>query len=182
MKARHVRPNDERGRPLHPLATPLDVGLCERSDDAGAMPIADPQLASVENPVRTVGTKTRGCLDVLGVGAGLGFGERVGSKRFTTCEHGQVARFLIDVAKEHDGLGPKPAVHADQDGHGCVNARKLAEDARIAGIRQSKASVLLRNREAEKAGARERAYDILTDRLLFVEARGIDEAIVLHGA
>ena len=51
MKARHVRPNDERGWPLHPLATALDLGLCERSDDAGAMPIADPQLASVESPV-----------------------------------------------------------------------------------------------------------------------------------
>ena len=51
-KARHVRANDERGRPLDALAAPLGRRLRERRDHAGAMAVADPLLAAVEDPVR----------------------------------------------------------------------------------------------------------------------------------
>jgi len=73
-------------------------------------------------------------------------------------------------------------VHANEHGDRRVDARELTEDARIAGIRESESAVLLGNRQPEKAGTRERTHDVFIYRFLFIEACGIDEAIVLHGA
>ena len=106
MKSGHVRTDNECCRPLNDLAATLDVSLGERRDDTSAMAIADPQLASIENPPRAVCAQASGRLDVLCIGACLWFSESIGGERLATREHRQVSCFLIDVAEEHDGFGP----------------------------------------------------------------------------
>ena len=49
-KTRHVGPNEKGCQALHALATTLHERLRESRDDAGAMPIADPDLLAVQSP------------------------------------------------------------------------------------------------------------------------------------
>ena len=111
---------------MHRLAVPLDLRLRERRDHAGAMAVADPVLAPVEDPLRAVVAQSRARHDVLRVGAGLRLGERVRGERLAAREHREVALLLLGRAEQHDRLGAESAVHRRRarrsTGRGCETA------------------------------------------------------------
>ena len=110
---RHVGPHDERRRTQNVLAVPLDFCLRKGRDHAGAMPVADPDLAPVQRP-RAIAVPRGARLDILGVRSGLRLGQRVRRQIVATREGREVAGLLLGVAVHHDRLGPEATVHADQ--------------------------------------------------------------------
>ena len=98
FEARHVGAKDECSRAHHGLTAPLDWRLREGRDHASAMRVADPDLVTVEHPLRAVFGKSRGRLDVLRVGASLGLRQRIGRERLTAREAREIARLLLVVS------------------------------------------------------------------------------------
>src|SRR5262249_30541353 len=77
-ESRHVGANDERGGARDHRARARHLRLRKGGDDASAMAVTDPELASIEYPVSAVGRQARHRLHVLSVRADLGLGQGVG--------------------------------------------------------------------------------------------------------
>ncbi len=179
LEPRHVGADQKGSHALHRLATPLNECLRESRNHASAMAIPDPDLPSVEPPVRSILAQRRGRLDVLGIRSDIRLGQRIGSEKITARKRRQIALLLLVVPVQHDRLGAKAAVDADENGERCVDRGQRLEDSRVRGRRQLQPTVLLRNGEPQHPRLGKSADDILGDRLFLIELRGVDQ-IALH--
>ena len=85
--------------------------------------VADPALAAVEHPLVAVGAHAR--LEVHGVGAVLGLGQRERADRVQVGHRRQPALLLLLGAEHRDRLHREVRVHAVERAHAAVRARPL---------------------------------------------------------
>ena len=130
-KTRHVGPNDECRRTRHRFAITHHRRLRKRHDHTGAMSIADPVFAPVQNPAAIIGSTTRLRHDILRIRSRFGFSKRVRGECCAAREHGQIARLLFVVAKKDDRFSAKSTVHPDQYRERRINRGHRAKDTRI---------------------------------------------------
>ena len=115
--------------------------------------VADVALLAVQHP-RAVGLEHRARLDVVGVGAGLGLGQREAGELAAGGEVGQEALLLLVGAEQVDALEADRLVDAHHDRERRVDLGERLEDARVAGLREALAAVLLGHVEAAQAAPR----------------------------
>ena len=96
-----------------------------------------------------------GILDGLGADRGrirsrAGLGQAKRRDHFAAGQLRQISRSLLGRAEQQYALHADRAVRADGERHRTVVRAALAQDARVAGIRQAEAAMLLGNDQAEQ--------------------------------
>ena len=115
--------------------------------------VADVALLAVEHP-GAVGLLDRARLDVVGVRARLGLGQREAGELAPGGEVGQEALLLLVGAEHVDALEADRLVDAEHDRQRRVDLGEGLEDARVAGLREALAAVAARRRRGRRARPR----------------------------
>ena len=138
--------------PLHPLfederdvpVLAVDLAAGEGDEDVALPAVADVALLAVQHP-GAVGLLHGTRLDLVGVGARLGLGQREPCQLAAGGEVGEEALLLLVGAEQVDALEADRLVHPHDDRERPVDLGELLGDAAVAGLRQTLAAVLLRS-------------------------------------
>ena len=137
------------------LSLPSTSQRAKVGDHVGARAVADVALLPVQDP-GAVGLLDRARLDLVGVRARLGLGQREGGELAAGGQVGQPALLLLVAAEQADALVADRLVHAEHDRQRGVDLADRLEHARVAGLREALAAVLLVDVEAHDADLAER--------------------------
>ena len=107
-----------------------------------------------------------------GVRAGFGLGEAEGGEPPARREVREPAATLLVGAEEEDRHRAERGVGGDRDRHRRVDAGKLLDNERVRQGVETRASVVLGDRDAHDAELREAGDDVVREAVLPVELRG----------
>ena len=134
--------------------------------------VADVALLAVQDP-GAVGLPDRARLQVVGVRAGHRLGQREPGELAPGGEVGQEALLLLVGAEQDDALVADRLVDAEDDRERPVDLGEGLEDARVAGLGEALAAVLLVDVEAAAARLAELADHVVADPAVLLDlARG----------
>ena len=131
----------------------VDLAARERGEDVALRAVADVALLAVQDP-RAVRLLDGARLDLVGVRAGVRLGQGEAGELSARAEVGQEALLLLIGAEEVDPLVADRLVDAEDDRERRVDLGEGLEDARVAGLGEALAAVLLVDVEAEQSRPR----------------------------
>src|SRR5262249_16944504 len=134
--------------------------------------VADVALLAVQDP-GAVGLLHRARLDVVRVGARVRLGEREPGELAARGEVGEEALLLLVAPEHEDALEPDRLVHAHDDRKRRVDLRERLENARVAGLREALAAVLLGNVEAAQPALADLADRLVADPALLLDLAAV---------
>ena len=146
----------------------VDLAAGEGGEHVALGAVADVALLAVQHP-RAVGLLHRARLDLVGVRARLGLGEREAGELAPGGEVGQEALLLLVGAEHVDALEADRLVHAEHDRERRVDLGEGLEHARVAGLREALAAVALVDVEAAEPGLAELADHVVADPALLLD-------------
>ena len=135
------------------------------------LPIQRFSPLSTHEPSRLV---DRARLEVVGVRAGLGLGQREAGELAARREVGQEARLLLVGAEQDDALDADRLVHAHRDRQRAVDLADRLEHPRVAGLRKPLSPVALRHVQPHQPALAEVAVDLVVDPALAVDLARVD--------
>ena len=172
---------DGEGGDLPLLLRRVGGGLGEDGEEVGDAAVGDPDLLAVQHIVRSVGRLDCAGADAECVAAGARLGEAEGRDHLAAGELGEPPALLRVGAEEQEALESDRRVRAQRDRDRAVPGGHLLHHARVAGVRETDAAVLLRDDEAEEAQITQGLEQLGGHLARAVEARGVDARHVLAG-